>query len=108
LLILLIRSREHRSSRQSTISNRQSAIHASVREEPRQEVVVLRALTLAPLFVLVAAPHTPIDLNRERDRVVTAARKYIAEAPITITASSSPRSAGGLHDSFSEGDYWWP
>ena len=30
------------------------------------------------------------------------------EAPITITASRSPRSAGGPHDFFSEGDYWWP
>ncbi|MCX6136817.1 MAG: alginate lyase family protein [Ignavibacteriales bacterium] len=30
------------------------------------------------------------------------------EAPITITLFSSPRSAGGLHDFFSEGDYWWP
>jgi hypothetical protein len=30
------------------------------------------------------------------------------EAPITISASTSPRSAGGLHDFFSEGDYWWP
>jgi hypothetical protein len=27
---------------------------------------------------------------------------------MTITASKSPRSAGGLHDFFSEGDYWWP
>jgi hypothetical protein len=25
-----------------------------------------------------------------------------------VTASSSPRSAGGKHDFFSEGDYWWP
>jgi hypothetical protein len=32
----------------------------------------------------------------------------LKEAPITITASRSSRSAGGLHDFFSEGDYWWP
>ncbi|MDZ4799936.1 MAG: alginate lyase family protein [Bryobacteraceae bacterium] len=25
-----------------------------------------------------------------------------------MTASRSPRSAGGTHDFFSEGDYWWP
>ncbi|MFX5793639.1 alginate lyase family protein, partial [Acinetobacter baumannii] len=30
------------------------------------------------------------------------------EQPITVTAQSSPRSAGGKHDFFSEGDYWWP
>lgn len=44
----------------------------------------------------------------ERDRVVTAATRYLAEAPVTVTASRSPRSAGGVHDFFSEGDYWWP
>jgi hypothetical protein len=37
-----------------------------------------------------------------------AANQYLKEAPITITASTSPRSTGGLHDFFSEGDYWWP
>ena len=44
----------------------------------------------------------------DRSRVLKAANQYLKEAPITITASSSPRSAGGLHDFFSEGDYWWP
>ncbi|MGV3765138.1 MAG: alginate lyase family protein [Chitinophagaceae bacterium] len=28
--------------------------------------------------------------------------------PVTITAFRSERSAGGSHDFFSEGDYWWP
>ena len=28
--------------------------------------------------------------------------------PVPITAASSPRSAGGPHDFYSEGDYWWP
>ena len=36
------------------------------------------------------------------------ANRYLSEQPRTITASSSPRSAGGRHDFFSEGDYWWP
>jgi Alginate lyase len=44
----------------------------------------------------------------ERDRVIKAANAYLKERPITITASSSPRSTGGRHDFFSEGDYWWP
>ena len=44
----------------------------------------------------------------DRTRVLKAAEKYLAEAPITLTASSSARSAGGKHDYFSEGDYWWP
>jgi len=44
----------------------------------------------------------------DRARVLKAANQYLKEAPITITASSSTRSAGGPHDFFSEGDYWWP
>ena len=44
----------------------------------------------------------------DRSRVLAAANKYLNEEPITITASHSPRSAGGIHDFFSEGDYWWP
>ena len=28
--------------------------------------------------------------------------------PITVTQQHSERSAGGVHDFFSEGDYWWP
>ena len=54
-----------------------------------------------------AAPS--IDLTAvERARVVRAASGYLRESPRTITASSSPRSAGGRHDFFSEADYWWP
>ena len=44
----------------------------------------------------------------ERTRVLKAADRYLSEAPVTVTAYSSPRSAGGRHDYFSEGDYWWP
>jgi hypothetical protein len=44
----------------------------------------------------------------DRDRILRAADHYLRESPITITASHSPRSAGGAHDYFSEGDYWWP
>jgi hypothetical protein len=44
----------------------------------------------------------------ERDRVMRAADQYLGEEPVTVTASHSPRSAGGPHDFFSEGDYWWP
>src|SRR6516164_11582727 len=44
----------------------------------------------------------------ERPRVLRNAAKYLDAQPITATASSSPRSSGGKHDFFSEGDYWWP
>jgi hypothetical protein len=44
----------------------------------------------------------------ERARVLKAANGYLDAPPVTVTAASSPRSAGGKHDFFSEGDYWWP
>jgi hypothetical protein len=57
----------------------------------------------------VASSKARIDVGAiDRTRVLSAAGRYLREAPITITASRSPRSAGGLHDYYSEGDYWWP
>ncbi len=44
----------------------------------------------------------------DRKRVLSAAEKYLGEKPVTITEATSERSAGGKHDFFSEGDYWWP
>jgi alpha-galactosidase len=59
--------------------------------------------------LLSCLSSAPLDIKSfERERVLKAANQYLAEAPITVTASSSLRSAGGPHDFFSEGDYWWP
>jgi hypothetical protein len=70
------------------------------------------AIALSLLFALSirAEPPAPlIDLRQlDHDRVLRAADRYLKEQPITVTASHSDRSAGGLHDFFSEGDYWWP
>jgi len=44
----------------------------------------------------------------ERERVIAAADRYLKRPPQTITAFRAARSAGGPHDFFSEGDYWWP
>src|SRR5512138_3231192 len=54
------------------------------------------------------AETAPDVATIDRSRIVTAARRYLRVAPVTITASTSPRRAGGKHDYFSEGDYWWP
>jgi hypothetical protein len=56
----------------------------------------------------VRAAETLDLAAEERGRVLRAAYRYIAEKPITVTAATSPRSASGPHDFFSEGDYWWP
>ena len=57
----------------------------------------------------VVAQRPTVDVAAfDRARILKAANKYLSDPPITITASHSPRSAGGMHDFFSEGDYWWP
>jgi hypothetical protein len=62
----------------------------------------------AALFIAAGQPPS-IDLRLlERRRVLAAADRYLGQQPVTVTAASSPRSAGGRHDFFSEGDYWWP
>ena len=66
------------------------------------------ATLLLSLTLLAAGPAPPIDAAAERARVLAAAGRYLNEAPVTVTAAHSPRSAGGRHDFFSEGDYWWP
>jgi hypothetical protein len=66
-------------------------------------------LTVAATPWVAQQAARTLDLQAlERPRVLHAADKYLGEAPVTITASQSPRSAGGRHDYFSEGDYWWP
>ncbi|RPD41090.1 alginate lyase family protein [Chitinophaga barathri] len=43
-----------------------------------------------------------------RADIVTKAQWAMQQQPVTVTVASSPRSAGGIHDFYSEGDYWWP
>ncbi len=43
-----------------------------------------------------------------RKDIVAQAKWALKQKPITVTETQSERSAGGLHDFFSEGDYWWP
>jgi Alginate lyase len=75
----------------------------------RTAAILLSAVLLwtAPSFQ-PPATEAKIDTVRERQRVLSAAKRFVKEQPITVTAHTSPRSAGGAHDYFSEGDYWWP
>ena len=72
-----------------------------------------RLLFIFEILVLACLPvqaqQTTFNVAAfDRARVLKAAEQYLSEKPITITASHSSRSAGGVHDFFSEGDYWWP
>ena len=67
---------------------------------------LLRSTLLFPTFIRARETFDLVAI--ERPRVLRNAARYLADQPVTITASHSPRSAGGLHDFFSEADYWWP
>ncbi len=59
------------------------------------------------LLSLAVLPHFNLDAY-ERPRVVQQAGAALTVEPKTITAARNPKSAGGLHDFSSDGDYWWP
>ena len=61
---------------------------------------------------------TPLNLEASdlKDKIIEALREteiarakvYLSSTPLTVTDSHCERSAGGMHDFYSEGDYWWP
>lgn len=78
----------------------------------------MRAFSFLAILLIIACQPAPladpvrdIDLDLfslERERVLAAAESYLLEEAVTVTASFCERSAGGPHDFYSEGDYWWP
>jgi hypothetical protein len=46
--------------------------------------------------------------STDKKRILEAAEKYVLNSPLTITAYPTKRSAGGLHDFYSQADYYWP
>lgn len=44
----------------------------------------------------------------EKERVLRLSKIYWDEVPQSVTQFHCERSAGGLNDFYSEGDYWWP
>jgi hypothetical protein len=63
---------------------------------------------LSPVCIAGKQPVAIDVATFDRDRILKAANQYLKEKPATITAATGTRSAGGAHDYFSEGDYWWP
>ena len=52
--------------------------------------------------------HRPDLVAIEQQRIISQADEFLKQQPITVTASTCPRSKGGKNDFYSEGDYWWP
>ncbi|MDE3198736.1 MAG: alginate lyase family protein, partial [Acidobacteriota bacterium] len=64
------------------------------------------AAAAAPAILRGAPPFSVAAFDRAR--VLRDAGRYLGGKPVTVVAAHSSRSAGGMHDFFSEGDYWWP
>ncbi|HAH26097.1 MAG TPA: alginate lyase [Prolixibacteraceae bacterium] len=47
-------------------------------------------------------------IDNIRTETIAQADAVMKEKPVTVTCSTCKRSAGGTHDFYSEGDYWWP
>src|SRR5687767_5267812 len=67
--------------------------------------------TVVSLYTVAAVAQ--VDVSKAAMTVLKAqslseAAQALKEQPVTVTASVCPRSAGGKHDFYSEGDYWWP
>ncbi|MCJ8210448.1 alginate lyase family protein [Mucilaginibacter sp. RS28] len=49
-----------------------------------------------------------VVIHTLRANILKEAAWALQQKPVTVTAEFCPRSAGGKHDFYSEGDYWWP
>lgn len=90
-------------------------IHPAIQVDRRRflkSAVAVSAACAEPLLA-TAGRATSKDAYRlvaetDRARILEAAARYISEEPLTLTAFPTKRSAGGLHDFYSQADYFWP
>ncbi len=75
----------------------------------------IKLLTIINLLILLIQPVSGSGRSIKRQairflstEIVARADKVLYEKPVTITSFYCDRSAGGIHDFYSEGDYWWP
>jgi hypothetical protein len=73
----------------------------------KQTLIAIISLVLVNIAAAQQQFKTQI-IGVLKNQVLKEAAWAMQQKPITVTASSSPHSAGGKHDFFSEGDYWWP
>jgi hypothetical protein len=69
--------------------------------------------TLCILSLLVSAYKPSVKIEKEaikllKQEIISRADNVLQEKPVTVTSFVSKRSTGGIHDFYSEGDYWWP
>jgi len=66
-----------------------------------------------PLLLLSWQTDTGLPVKQQvtatlKADILKEAAWALKQEPVTVTAETCPRSSGGKHDFYSEGDYWWP
>lgn len=87
---------------------RDSSMEVSRRVFCAGAAATLLELPAARLWAQQETKGYDLVARTDRQRILTAAQRYLALQPATITAFPSKKSPGGLHDFFSEADYFWP
>jgi hypothetical protein len=64
--------------------------------------------TLLSGNLFASGPLTNKVINSVTETEIARAKAFLNTSPVTVTDAYSERSAGGKHDFYSEGDYWWP
>lgn len=76
----------------------------------KKMIIPTLTVTCSMLFANCSSMNSPGEkvINSVKDIEIAKAESFLSEKPVTVTNAHSERSAGGLHDFYSEGDYWWP
>jgi len=75
--------------------------------DPMKKILLL-SLSLALLIPLIGQNALGKVTKVLKNDILKKAEWALRQPPITVTSTRCERSAGGLHDFYSEGDYWWP
>lgn len=69
-----------------------------------------RQMKLGLVFLLISFSSQALEIYPKEliAQTLEKANKQLSLKPVTITTTVCSRSAGGKHDFYSEGDYWWP
>jgi len=75
----------------------------------RTAILLLGLIIICPSLFSQESKAFTISLDKqETNAIIQSANKFLNAPPQTVTAEKCERSAGGVNDYYSEGDYWWP
>lgn len=70
--------------------------------------IVLCSMLLVNYKMFAASGLKEKVISSLKTTEIARAKAFLQTKPITVTYAYCERSAGGKHDFYSEGDYWWP